>query len=182
MIDHLGADRKAFLFFAKDVVVFDQLLLSCLNGKIGLADGNHLFARVAVLNDEIAGIAGQHEIVNLSLCAAADCNHFADIGKMVFDGISAVLARFFCTFYHFRKTPPLGIFQYRLQLTGQPIFLTVCIGVLDGFKSGVGVFFNIRHCLILSLLPRRAVIPVSPCTAPRPGPRCTRRSFPLCGG
>ena len=34
MLDHLGADRKAFLFFAEDVVVFDQLLLSCLNGKV----------------------------------------------------------------------------------------------------------------------------------------------------
>ena len=111
MLDHLGADRKAFLFFAEDVVVFDQLLLSCLNGKIGLADGNHLFARVAVLGDEVAGIARELVVLDLALGALAGLDHFRGLTKMILTCGSRSIPRHFRPLYCNREVFPAPVSQ-----------------------------------------------------------------------
>jgi hypothetical protein len=39
--------------------VFDQLLLARLDGEVALREGDRFLARIAVLRDEVAGVAGQ---------------------------------------------------------------------------------------------------------------------------
>ncbi len=40
-------------------------------------------AWLTVLSDEVAGIAGQSDVFDLSGCSTAKLNHFPDIKKMV---------------------------------------------------------------------------------------------------
>ena len=45
--------------------LFDQFLLAGLNGEVALGKGDRLLSRVAVLGDQVAGVAGEHEIFDL---------------------------------------------------------------------------------------------------------------------
>ena len=63
--------------------LFDQLRLAGLNGEVGLGKGNLLFPRVAILRNEVAGVAGEHDVVDLTAGAGADLDHFVDVNKMV---------------------------------------------------------------------------------------------------
>ena len=60
--------------------LLDDFKFSGLNGKIGLGKGNFLFARVAVLGDEVAGVAGEHQIIygTFPLATGAAGDHFPD--------------------------------------------------------------------------------------------------------
>jgi hypothetical protein len=60
--------------------------------KIGLPQRDDLFARIAVLHDEITGVAREFVINLFTLGAAPDGDHFADLNKMVIDRDAAVLA------------------------------------------------------------------------------------------
>lgn len=41
----------------------DDFKFPGLNGKAGLGKGNFLFARIAALGDEVAGVAGEHKVI-----------------------------------------------------------------------------------------------------------------------
>jgi hypothetical protein len=47
----------------------DHLLLARLHREVGLSEGNRFFGRVAILCDEVTGVAGQRHVINLSLSA-----------------------------------------------------------------------------------------------------------------
>lgn len=63
--------------------VFDQFLLAGLDGEVALGKGNCFLARVAVLGDQVAGVAGEHEIFDGAFGAAADLDDFRDVTKMI---------------------------------------------------------------------------------------------------
>ena len=63
-----------------------QFLPSRLHGKIRLTQRDEWFARVGVLNDEVAGVAGKRPIFHLALRPRPDADHFGDINKMVGEG------------------------------------------------------------------------------------------------
>ncbi len=64
-----------------------------LHREIGLTVGDDRFAGVAILHDQVAGVAGQLYVRNRALCAGADGNHFGDITEMVGDRAIRLLAR-----------------------------------------------------------------------------------------
>lgn len=51
-----------------------------------------LFGGVAILGDKVAGIAGEHHIVNFALATRAEFDHFPDIRKMVGNVVARHLA------------------------------------------------------------------------------------------
>lgn len=46
--------------------LFDHFLLARLHREIGHGEGNGILARIAILGDQVAGVAIQREIVDLS--------------------------------------------------------------------------------------------------------------------
>ena len=85
--DNSFSDKDQFLTGLKTFnlfnPLFDQLDLSGLYGKIGLSKGDLDLARVPILGDEIAGVAGEYDVVNFTLRTGADLDHFADVSKMI---------------------------------------------------------------------------------------------------
>ena len=61
----------------------DNLKLSGLNLKAGLDEGDCFLARVAVLDDEATGVAGEHDVGHFPLAAEARGDHIAGVSKMV---------------------------------------------------------------------------------------------------
>lgn len=53
------------------------------NSKVALGKGNGLLAWVTVLGNEVAGVAGEHEVVNGTLGSLARLDHFRDATKMI---------------------------------------------------------------------------------------------------
>ena len=72
-------------------------------------------------------------------------DHFADVGKMVFNAVLALQTGGFRALNGFFKAPPLAIFKSLLQLPRIPELLTVFVGVLDVLESGLAVFFDVCH-------------------------------------
>lgn len=68
--------------------VFDQLLLAGLDGEVALCEGDGFLAWVAVLGDQVAGVAGEHEVVDGALGTATKFDHFRDATKMVADRVT----------------------------------------------------------------------------------------------
>jgi hypothetical protein len=50
-----------------------------------LGKSDFTFARIAVLNDEVAGVPCQDDVVHLPLGTISQNDHFVDINKMVWD-------------------------------------------------------------------------------------------------
>jgi len=58
------------------------------------------------LCDKIAGIAGEHDVIYLTLSTFRKVDHFADVSKMIGNGVTSVLAGFFCLGDHVSKVLP----------------------------------------------------------------------------
>lgn len=69
--------------------ILDQFLLAGLDGKVALGEGDGFLARIAVLGNQVAGVAGEHEIVDETLGAATKFDHFRDATKMVADRVAS---------------------------------------------------------------------------------------------
>jgi hypothetical protein len=108
-----------------------QLLAAGLDGEVFLGLRNFGLARVAVLGDEVAGKTGKVVIIELSLAAGAQVDHFAGAGKMVFRVIARGLARDHRPFNGLGEAPPLGIAELELKVAGAPEFGSVLVGLLD---------------------------------------------------
>lgn len=67
----LSAQQQALFVFAElaEGLRVLQFLAAGLHGKVGLPGGDDVFVRVAVLHDQVAGIAGKVEVCLLPLCA-----------------------------------------------------------------------------------------------------------------
>ena len=57
--NHFLSDGETLLILGQLVVVVDQLLLARLYGEVSLPNCDDLLARVAVHDDQVAGIAGK---------------------------------------------------------------------------------------------------------------------------
>ena len=80
--------------------ILDHYLLTRLGGKVALGKSDGFLARIAVLGDEVTGVAGEHEVINRSFGAAAKFDHFRDATKMVrhrvtrcFEGLNGAVDR-----------------------------------------------------------------------------------------
>ncbi len=65
--------------------MLDELRSPGLYGKIGLGKYDLLLLGIAILGVELAGITGEHDIVDFSLAARPKGDHFVDVNKMVLD-------------------------------------------------------------------------------------------------
>src|SRR5690606_9683029 len=101
----------------------DQLCPSGLQCEVSLGKRNFRLARIPVLGNQIAGVAGEHDVVDLSLAARADVDHFVNVNKMVRDTMSRDVARRFGLGYGTTgEIPPFGIPQEMLNIARQPEF------------------------------------------------------------
>ncbi len=71
--------------------------------------GNLHLARVTVLGDEIAGVAGQHEIIDLFFRALRHRDRFPDVRKMVYNRMPCGLASYLGLVDNLGKVLPFGI-------------------------------------------------------------------------
>ena len=63
--------------------LFDHLLLAGLDGKIRHRKSDLILARIAILGDEIAGVARQHDIQHFLAGALRHWYRFRDVSKMI---------------------------------------------------------------------------------------------------
>jgi hypothetical protein len=122
--------------------LLDQLCATGLDGEIGLGEGDFLLARIAILGDEIAGIAGEHEIVNFTLRALAELDHFVDVNKMIGNHV----ARDFAGDFRLGdgslvEVAPLGIAEKLLEIASQPVF-DAALGLLGVAFESLGELMN----------------------------------------
>ena len=61
----------------------DGKRLAYFHGEITLCKGYFLLLGVAILSYQVAGIAGEHKVLYLALCALGQCYHFRDLTKMI---------------------------------------------------------------------------------------------------
>ena len=108
---HFGPDGQPLLLFGKLIIVFHKLLLAGFHGKVNLAEGNDLFPRVTVHHDQVAGVAGEHVIINLALSSLGESDHFPDVGKMIGRNISGIFAGLLGFQNYFLKVIPLFVFK-----------------------------------------------------------------------
>lgn len=118
-----------------------DLLPSGLDGEIGLSKGNGFFPGIAVLDNQVTGIARQHIILNAPLATTAQLNYFHDLTKMAIQGKAAILTRQHCTVSHFSEVFPAEIIKDWCQFSGIPKSDTVRIEMLDILKFLVFRFF-----------------------------------------
>jgi len=112
---------------------FDEFLPTGLDGEISLGEGDFgLFEGVAILGDQVAGIAGEGNFFDAALGAAADFDYFADIGKMVFPFFARTFVSVFGFFNGVQEIVSFGITQNGLQFAGAPAFGS-------GYAPGVSV-------------------------------------------
>jgi len=71
---------------------FNQFSPTGLDGEVGLGKSNLGLSRITILSDQIAGVAGQHEVFDFSLTPGAEVDHFGDVNKMVSGTMSRDLA------------------------------------------------------------------------------------------
>ena len=114
---------------------FDEFLPPSLEREVGLAKRDLILRRIAVLGDEVAGIASEHEILDFALPAFAQSDHFPDLRKM----IGSLMARGFAgchrTFDHLAEILPFRIAKYLLKISSQPKFQA-------GFELGLDEFLQ----------------------------------------
>ena len=82
-----GGDALGF-----EQALLDQLGTAGLDGEVGLGKGDLLLPGVAILGDEVAGVAGEHDVINLTPGAGADFDHFVDVNTMVCGAVAGDLA------------------------------------------------------------------------------------------
>lgn len=137
-------------FILRDGPIIRQLLASRLHRKISLPQGDQRFAGIGVLDDEIAGVAGERPIFECALCAGTDIDHIEDSLEMVLDPVIALQTRFSRLLDHGQEMPKLGVFQNPGQFAGGPKFSTAFVGALDALEGVArgGNWWLIAHVII----------------------------------
>ena len=133
------ADSQTFIVLGKtgEFFVIRQLLPAGLHSKIGLTIGDNRLGGIAVLYNQIAGVAGQSDIGEFAFCARTDFDHFENILEMVFDGLTTVAASLLRAFQNRQEMAILGIIQHLSQWSCQPIFIAFFILLADAVESSV---------------------------------------------
>ena len=103
--------------------LLDQLCATRLDGEVGLGEGYFLLPRIAILRDEVAGVAGEHEIVDFPLRAFGQLDHFVDVNKMIRDRETGHFAGGFrLGNRRLIEVPPLRVSEQMLDVAGEPVF------------------------------------------------------------
>ena len=108
------SDGETLLILGQLVVVVDQFLLARLHGEVGLPNCDDLLARVAVHNDQVAGIAGENVVINQLNTTVRHGRCFVDLNKTFIHSHVAVFAGCLSFFNEFLEIPPFRIFKYGL--------------------------------------------------------------------
>lgn len=127
-----GGDALCF-----EQALFDEFRPAGLDGEVGLGKGDLLLPGVAVLGDEVAGVTGEHDVVDLAFRSLGQLDQFVDVNKMIGNGVAGDFAGGFCLGNGgLVEVPPLGVAQKLLEVACQPVFHAVfsLLGVaFEGF-------------------------------------------------
>ena len=94
-----------------------------LHSEIVLCKCDLRLAGIAVLRNQVAGIAGQHIIINLALRTFGKFDHFPDAGKMILDMLSCVYTRIPRLFDYIVEFFPLRIAEKPAKFSRTPTFV-----------------------------------------------------------
>ena len=75
--------QPPLVFIQSGQFILDHLGAARLHREVGLAEGDDLFGGVGILDDQIAGIAREQNILDLPSRSRAKLNHFGGFNKMV---------------------------------------------------------------------------------------------------
>ena len=118
--------------------LLDHFLLAGLDGEVGLGEGNLLLGRIAVLGDQVAGIARQSNIVDFPLGTRAEIDHFPDIKKMVLGVVTGGLASSYGLVDNLGEVLPFRVSQEHLEVSRTPE-LRFAVGELTDHLLETGV-------------------------------------------
>ncbi len=157
----LVADSQTLVVLAEsgESLVIAQLLAAGLQGEVGLAVGDDRLGRIAVLHDQVAGVAGQVDVGHLAFGARADFDHIEDILEMVGLGVAAVAAGFLGPFDYRQEVAVFRVLQHAGKLARHPVFVAVGIELADALEGlvvlvddGFAGFFHtpssFKYCFI----------------------------------
>lgn len=85
-------------------------------------DNDCVLARIAVLGDEVAGVAGEYEVFDAALGTATQSDHFRDATKMVSCVVTACSARLYGTFDGGLEIFPARVAQRLHEVADKPEF------------------------------------------------------------
>ena len=98
--------------FGIQQALLDQLDASGLHSEVGYREREGVLAQIAVLGDQVAGVAGEGQIFDFALRALGQADHFADVSKMIRHWLSGLLAgRFGLLNYCATEISPFGVTQ-----------------------------------------------------------------------
>ena len=117
--------------------MLDQFRPPSLESKVGLRKGDFLFFGIAVLRNQVAGVASEHNVIHLALAARTEIDHFVDLNKMVGERVIRNLAGSFCLADDRRKVTPFHIAKEMLKVSCEPEFDSV-FGLLRMCFEGAG--------------------------------------------
>ena len=116
----------------------DDLLLARLHGEIRLGEGNFVLGWVAVLRDQIAGVSSERNVLDFSLGARAELDHFRDPKEMVSRVVSRVLASGYGLVDNLGEVLPTSVAQQELKIPGAPeLRAGLRVGADHVLKAGV---------------------------------------------
>jgi hypothetical protein len=101
-----------------------------------LEGSSHRLRRIAVLGDEVAGVASEHEILDFALPALAESDHFPDPRKMIGSIMASGFAGSYRIIDDLAEILPFRVAKYLLKISGQPKFQA-------GFELGLDEFFQL---------------------------------------
>ena len=138
LLDIAAHDQSAAVF-AQLVETVCHFLPIGLDGEIGLSQRDDLFARITVLHDQIAGVAGQLVVNKFLHTAVRHRRCFPDLRKTFGNVMPTVFTGDHSALDDLGKVFPFCIIQDRSQFSGIPILGTVRVrsaNVLKAFIFG----------------------------------------------
>ena len=145
---YIAANDQPTAVFVQLIKSVRNLLPISLDSKVGLPQSNDLFARIAVLHDQITGIAGQF-IVDNAFCRCAGFNDFPNLRKIGSCVVAAVFTGDHSAFDDLGKIFPFCIIQNRGQFSGTPVFRPVGTGPAYILKTFIFRGNEMTHVLSL---------------------------------
>ena len=130
---NVSTNNKSSSVFIKLIKMVSYFLTICLYGKIGLSKCNNLFSRFTVLHNQISSISRKLIIFNRFTCSPS-IHDFADLSKIVFYFMTAILTSNHRSVHYLLKISPLRIIKYSVKFSCTPILTSVFPDVFYIFK------------------------------------------------
>jgi len=84
-------------------------MLTGLRREVALSEGHRGLAGAAILSDQVTGVARKHDVLDGTLSARANRDHFEDVSKMVQRVYLHVFTGGLGLGDHVLEVPPLGV-------------------------------------------------------------------------